>query len=262
MSCGAVKSAWAREALLPPPHRAWAGCGCPTANSFGLPSLLLHSLLSGPQWHALCPPRCLERSFQECPHLTSAPSSFEPGSVEQNSAQEPEQSFGRAKPPNRKAAPHSFPLPRHGSCLGFRCPRGTALCTSDRAGLHALQCLGCTSPRLLPWQLCCPGCPALHFLLLFLLLPPLVSTLHSRALQPWQGTLPQTRRCMGHQEQGCSRHAIAKPWQRPALGIGLKLLCPAVAFPCSTKAHPPLSAYFTATKTHSVRHSGLRIGPS
>lgn len=45
-------------------------------------------------------------------------------------------------------------------------------------------------------------------------------------------------------QQSCYSKALAEGCP----SVGLKLLCPAVAFPCPTKAHPPPSAYFTATK--------------
>ena len=44
-----------------------------------------------------------------------------------------------------------------------------------------------------------------------------------RDAQPQQGTLPETRRCKGHEEQGYSQAGTAKPWERAALGAGPKL---------------------------------------
>lgn len=54
-------------------RRAQAGCGCPAASSFGVPSLLLHSPLSSLLLRALSSPRCLERSFWRSAHLPCAP---------------------------------------------------------------------------------------------------------------------------------------------------------------------------------------------
>ena len=144
-------------------------------------------------------------------------------------AREPRHSFGTVSLCTWKAAPHNFPLPRHGSCLGFRCPHGTRWCLHSSGypwqrwpGHPAVPGL-CEPPDVSP----CSSAPlgAQHYSSSSSLLTSLPgdNPLPSRDVQPRQGTLPGTRRCTGRKEQGCSQAGTAKPWQRAALGAGLKL---------------------------------------
>ena len=214
----------------------------PNSQQFWLPSLLLHSPLSGPLLHALCPPRCLERSCRRCPHLTSTPPCLSNQEVSNKRLGSPSRALAESSSPTEKLPPIASLSPGTVPAWASLSPQHTVVPAQLWVPLTALawaprSALAVRAPGCFPLQLCSCGCPALLFLFLLLLLlppyPPSCSSplssaprenpLLSRDVQPQQGTLPETRRCTGHKEQGCSRAGTAKPWERAALGAGLKL---------------------------------------
>lgn len=206
------------------PRRVWVP-STEEASRYGLPSLLLHS----PLLHALCPPRCLERSFRRCPHLTSAPPCLSSQEVSSKRLWSPSRALAESSHPAEKPPPVAPLCPGTVPAWDFIVPVAqgggcAALGTPDSAALGTPQRPGCASPRMLPPAALLPWVPSTapppppppSS-------PPVENPLLGRDGQPQQGTLPETRRCKGHEEQGYSQAGTAKPWERAALGAGPKL---------------------------------------
>lgn len=235
------------------------------ASRYGLPSLLLHS----PLLHALCPPRCLERSFRRCPHLTSAPPCLSSQEVSSKRLWSPSRALAESSHPAEKPPPVAPLCPGTVPAWDFIVPVAqgggcAALGTPDSAALGTPQRPGCASPRMLPPAALLPWVPAL--LLLLPLLPP---------LPPWK--IPSSAGMGSHSRARCQRpggaratksRATAKLVQQ-SLGRGLPLEqdrssspapCSGLSLPHQSSPTAECRFHSHQGKTHIDRPGGLQMG--